>query len=98
MEVRLYSQIFTDQTTRNFFEKKLSCVLIHIHKPLCNDDMCFPVHQLKKNQPSHRVKKKKKISTLHLQKKILHLKIPTRPPPPPPFRLPLSVSVVHACG
>ena len=96
MEVRLYSQIFTDQTTRNFFEKKLSFVLIHIHKPLCNDDMCFPVHQQKKKQPSHRVKKKKDFH-LTFTKKILHLKIPTRPPPPPPLlRLPLSV--VHACG
>ena len=83
MEVRLYSQIFTDQTTRNFFEKKLSCVLIHIHKPLCSEDMCFPVHQLKK-KTTLSLGKKKKISTLHLQKKILHLKIPTPP-------LPLSV-------
>ena len=41
-----YSQIFTGQTTRNFLEKKLSCILIHIHKPLCYEDMCFPQQKL----------------------------------------------------
>ena len=35
-----YSQIFTDQTARNLLEYKLSCVLIHIHKPLCSEDIC----------------------------------------------------------